>query len=385
MVCIAAVESFGEFMSVSLSPFAATQAVIWGGLAIGLALGALTQATRYCTMGALADWFSFGGPARLMMWVLAVMVAATGTLILIGAGFDPTRALPWSDRFLWLSYLVGGLLFGLGMVLASGCPQRNLVRAGAGSLKALVTLLVAALAAQMTLRGVFAPPRVRWLDAAGVQLGFPQDLGSLLAAVAGASPTALRWGVLAIGLTAAALALWRTRASLEPAHWIGGIGIGLLVPAAWVLTGQVGFVAEHPETLEAAWLGTASHRPEALSFSAPIAHGLDLLTLWSDRHTTATFGVTVALGVLLGSAASALIRKEFRIESFRSAEDLGNHLLGGALMGFGGVTAMGCSIGQGISGLSLLSAGAFLAVAGIVAGAWSALRLQAWRIEHSAG
>jgi uncharacterized membrane protein YedE/YeeE len=372
-------------MALPLSPSAAAQAVIWGGLAIGFVLGALAQATRYCTMGALADWFSFGGPARLMMWVLAVAVAATGTLILIGAGFDPSRALPWSSRFLWLSYLVGGLVFGLGMVLASGCPQRNLVRAGAGSLKAIVTLLVAALVAQMTLRGVLAPPRVQLLDAAGIELGVPQDLGSLLAAFSGASPAALRWAVLALVLAAAALALWRTRASLAPAHWIGGVGVGLLVPLSWALTGQIGFVAEHPETLEAAWLGTASHRPEALSFSAPVAHGLDLLTLWSDRHTTVTFGVTVALGVLLGSAASALVRREFRIESFRSAEDLGNHLLGGALMGFGGVTALGCSIGQGLSGLSLLSAGSCVAVAGIVAGAWSALRLQAWRIERSAG
>jgi hypothetical protein len=177
--------------------------------------------------------------------------------------------------------------------------------------------------------------------------------------------------------------LWRTRASLEPGHWIGGVLIGLLVPAAWILTGHVGFIAEHPETLEARWMGTASGRPEALTFSAPIAHSLDLLTLWSDKNNTVTFGVTVALGVLLGSAASAIVRMEFRVESFRSTEDLGNHLLGGALMGFGGVTAMGCSIGQGVTGLALLSAGSCLAVAGIVAGAWLALQVQARRLERS--
>jgi uncharacterized protein len=164
---------------------------------------------------------------------------------------------------------------------------------------------------------------------------------------------------------------------------LGGVGVGLLVPAAWALTGHLGFIAEHPDTLEAAWLGTYSHRPEALSFTAPMAHSLDLLTLWSDRNTTASFGVTVTLGVLLGSAASALLRREFRVESFRSAEDLGNHLLGGLLMGFGGVTAVGCSIGQGISGMSLLSAGACLAVAGMVGGAWLALRYQAWRVERA--
>jgi len=100
---------------------------------------------------------------------------------------------------------------------------------------------------------------------------------------------------------------------------------------------------------------------------------------WSDRNNTVSFGVMVTMGVLLGSVVSALLRKEFHVESFRSTEDMTNHLLGGLLMGFGGVTAMRCSIGQGISSLSLQSAGACLAVAGLVGGAWLTLRLQAWR------
>ena len=371
-------------MSLPLSPAAATQAVLWGGLLIGLVLGALAQATRFCTMGALADWFAFGGKARLMMWVLAVAVAAAATSVLIAAAWlDATRTVAWSERLLWLSYLVGGLLFGCGMVLASGCPQRNLVRAGAGSLKAWVTLGVAAVAAEMSLRGVLAEARVRLLDAAGVQLGHPQDLGSLLSGLAGGTPGGWRWAVLAALLAASAAALWRNRASMDGLHWLGGLGVGLLVAAAWALTGHVGYVPEHPETLEAVWMGTYSHRPEGLTFAAPVAHGLDLLTLWSDRNNTLSFGVTVSLGVLLGSAASALLRREFHVESFQGTADLGNHLAGGLLMGFGGVTALGCSIGQGISGLSLLSAGSCLAVAGIVGGAWGALRLQAWRLEHA--
>jgi uncharacterized membrane protein YedE/YeeE len=368
-----------------LSPVAATQAVLWGALAIGLLLGAAAQASRFCTMGALSDWYAYRGTARLSMWVLAVAVAATGSMVLVGAGvFDATRTLAWSDRFLWLSYPVGGALFGVGMVLASGCPQRNLVRAGAGSLKAGVTLLVAALAAQMTLRGVFAPLRVEQLDAHAVALGRPQDLGSLFGPLLGIAPATLRWGVLACVLVAVVVLLWRTRAAMERLHWVGGLVVGLLVPAAWWLTGQVGWLAEHPDTLEPAWLGTASRRPEALSFAAPLAHGLDLLTLWSDRNTVLTFGVVVSLGVLLGSAVSALLRREFRVEAFRDAADLGDHLLGGALMGFGGVTAVGCSIGQGLSGMAMLSAGACLALAGMVAGAWAALRLQTWRLERAA-
>ena len=371
-------------MSLPLSPAAATQAVIWGGLLIGLVLGAVAQATRFCTMGALADWFSYGGAARLMMWVLAVAVAASGTMALISMGwFDPARTLAWGARFLWLSYGVGGTLFGFGMVLASGCPQRNLVKAGAGSLKAWVTLIVAAVTAQMTLRGVLAEPRVRVLDAAGAQLVNPQDLGSMLSPFIGATPSVVRWALLVLLLVVAAVLLWRSRVGMDRGHWVGGAVVGLLVPVAWTLTGLVGFLPEHPDTLEASWMGTYSHRPEALTFAAPIAHSLDLLTLWSDRNNTASFGVMVALGVLLGSLAAAVARKEFRVESFHSAEDMVNHLVGAVLMGFGGVTAMGCSIGQGISGLSLLSAGSCIAVTGIVGGAWLALRFQSWRIERS--
>ncbi len=370
-------------MTLPLTPDTAIQVVLWGGLALGMALGAVAQATRFCTMGALADWFSYGGTARLMMWVLAVAVAAVGTLILIDIGWlDATRTVAWSDRFLWLSYLVGGSLFGYGMVLASGCPQRNLVKAGGGSLKAWVALIVAALTAQMTLRGVLAEPRVRLLDAAGVQLAHPQDLGSMLGAALGAPAGTLRWVMLALLVAVTVVLLWRTRRSFEPSHWVGGLVVGLLVCVAWVLTGHLGFLAEHPDTLEARWMGTASGRPEALTFTAPIAHALDLLTLWSDKNNTATFGVAVAGGVLLGSAVSALWRQEFRIESFRGTEDLVNHLAGGVLMGFGGVTAMGCSIGQGVTGLALLSTGACLAVTGIVAGTWLALRVQARRLER---
>lgn len=372
-------------MNDALSPAAATQLVLWGGLAIGLALGAVAQASRFCTMGALADWFTFGGTGRLAMWMIAGAVAAVGSVAALSAGwFDATRSIPWSPRLLWLSYPVGGLLFGFGMVLASGCPQRSLVKAGAGSLKALVTLLAAGLAAQMTLRGVLAEARTRWFDRWELALDRPQDLGSLFAPLLGLSPALLRWLWLALALGVVGAVLWRWRGGIERSQWIAGAVIGLLVPAAWLLTGHVGFLAEHPETLEPAWLGTQSHRPEGLSFASPLAHGLDLLTLWTDRNTTLSFGVTVVLGVWVGSLVSALARREFRLEGFRAPDDLLAHLGGGALMGFGGVTAMGCSIGQGLTGVAMLSAGAVLALGGIVAGTRLALWLQERRIERAA-
>ena len=189
-------------MQFPLIPQDATQVVLWGGLALGCALGAIAQVSRFCTMGALADWFAYRGTRRLMTWVLAVLVAAVGALVLVAFGLlDATQTLAWSPRLLWLSYLVGGTLFGFGMVLASGCPQRNLVRLGSGSLKALVVLLVAGLTAQMTLRGVLSEVRVNWLEPASLMLARPQDAGSRLAHGVGGSAAILRWAVLAaIGL-----------------------------------------------------------------------------------------------------------------------------------------------------------------------------------------
>ncbi|HSV68652.1 MAG TPA: YeeE/YedE thiosulfate transporter family protein [Methylibium sp.] len=126
------------------------------------------------------------------------------------------------------------------------------------------------------------------------------------------------------------------RHDLAPVQWLGSVVIGLLVPAAWLLTGWIGYLPEHPQTLEAAWQGTQSRRPETLSVTAPIAHTLDLLTFWSDQNATASFGVMLAAGVLAGSTLSARWRGEFKLESFGSAHELRSHLVGGLLMGLEG-------------------------------------------------
>ncbi|MDE2604506.1 MAG: YeeE/YedE family protein [Burkholderiales bacterium] len=356
-------------------PSSLTRLVVWGGLALGLVLGSVGQATRFCVRGAIADWVQLRHPGRLVSWLLAIAVGAVAVQALAGMGaFDASRTIGWGERFPWLSYLLGGLLFGYGMILAGGCPQRCLVKAGSGNLKALLTLVLVAIASLMTLRGAFAVPRAEWLDASAVTLAGSQDLGAVLGRALALPPQGLRWGVT-LAVTAGVLALaWRVRAQLRPAHWIGGIAVGLLVAAAFYLTGHLGYLAENPDTLEPAWLGTQSKRPEGLSFAAPLAHALDLLTLWTDRATVATFGVTLALGVLLGAFATAKLRGDFRIESFRKPGELGAHAAGAVLMGFGGVTALGCSLGNGVTGLALLSSGSLLAVAGICAGAWLALR-----------
>lgn len=367
-------------MSTELQPATLAQYVVWGGLLLGLALGGIGQATRFCVRGAIADWVEFRSPGRLVSWLLAIAVGALAVQALLAAGaFDASRTIYWGERFPWLSYLVGGLLFGYGMILAGGCPQRCLVKAGSGNLKALATLVVIAIVSLMTLRGAFAGLRANGLDAVAVTLGGSQDLGGLLGRNLSVSPVALRW-LLALAILAAVLALaWRVRTQLKAAHWAGGILVGLLVAAAFYLTGHVGFLPEHPETLEPAWLGTQSKRPEALSFSAPLGHALDLLTLWTDKATVATFGVMLALGTLVGSFVTAKLRGDFKLESFQTPRELGAHAAGAALMGFGGITALGCSLGNGVTGLAMLSTGALIATAGITAGAWLALVRQGRR------
>lgn len=372
-------------MQFTNDPATLANLVVLGGLLLGLVLGAVGQATRFCIRGAIADWVIFRGPARLMSWVLAVGVGAVCVQGLISAGLlEAGRTVAWSDRLAWLSCLVGGLLFGYGMILSGGCPQRCLVKAGAGNLKAAAALVVLSIVALMTLRGAFAGIRAEYLDKVAWSLGGPQDLGGILARASGLGAMPLRW-TLSLLLLGAAIALaWRVRRMLDPAHWVGGIAMGLLLGAAFFVTGSIGFLPEHPQTLEPAWLGTQSRRPEGLSFSAPLAGALDLLTMWSDRATVATFGVTVMLGVLVGSHASARWRGEFRLESFKTPRDLATHAAGATLMGFGGVTALGCSIGNGLTGLALLSVGSALAVAGIVAGAWLALKVESRAQEAAA-
>jgi hypothetical protein len=364
-------------MQLSQDPSALANLVVLGGLVLGLVLGAVGQATRFCVRGAIADWVIFRGPARLVSWLLAVGVGAVCVQVLIGAGMlDASRTVAWSDRVAWLSYLVGGLLFGYGMILSGGCPQRCLVKAGAGSLRAAVSLVVLSIVALMTIRGAFAGVRAQYLDSVAWTLAGPQDLGGILSRALGADASVLRWTFSVLLLAAVVAFAWRVRRALDPAHWIGGVVVGLLLAAAFWLTGSIGFLPEHPQTLEPAWLGTQSRRPEGLSFSAPLAGALDLLTMWSDRATVATFGVTLMLGVLVGSFLSARLRGEFRLESFTTPKDLASHAAGATLMGFGGVTALGCSVGNGVTGLALLSVGSALAVGGIVAGAWLALKVQ---------
>jgi uncharacterized membrane protein YedE/YeeE len=363
-----------------------TRVVVWGALPLGLLLGVVAQATRFCVRGGIADWVTFQGPARLFSWVLSIAVGAVLLQSMIGFGvFDATRTLAWNERLLWFSALAGGLLFGIGMMLAPGCPQRCLVKAGSGDLTAWVTLGVIAIVGIMTLRGLLAVPRVGLFDSLSVTLSRPQDLGSVVGGALSAPAGAVRAAITVLIVAGTALFAWRVRRQLDAGAWIGGAGVGLVLALAFYLTGRVGFLAEHPETLDAAWLGTQGKRPEGLSFVSPLANALDLLTLWTDKNTVATFGVMLSLGIVIGSFASARWRGEYQVESFATPRELRHSVVGGALMGFGGVTALGCSVGNGVTGAALLSTGSLLAIVGMVAGTVLVLRFQARADEQAQG
>jgi hypothetical protein len=187
--------------------------------------------------------------------------------------------------------------------------------------------------------------------------------------------------VIALVVSATLLAfVFKERAFRGSADQVlGGTVIGLIIVAGWYVTGHVGY-GENPDTLENTFFGTNTRTLESFSFVAPAAYLLELLLLWSDKSLSLTFGVAAALGVVAGSAAYALVSRTFRWEGFVSAEDTASHIVGGILMGFGGVTALGCTIGQGITGLSTLALGSVLAFLAIIAGSAATMKVQYWRL-----
>jgi len=357
--------------------------VLLAALGLGLAFGAIAQCTHFCTMGAVADVVNIGDWMRLRMWALAGGVAMLGFNTMVGLGWvkaaDTLYAVP---SMLWLSQVVGGLMFGFGMVLASGCGSKTLVRIGGGNLKSLVVFGVIGLSAWATLRGITAVLRVNTVDRVQLNLPNGQDLPSLAAGLGGTPGQRALWLGVLIGGALMCWALAR-REGRRAESLLGGIGVGLLVVGLWWVSGVLGHVAEHPQTLEAAFLVTNSQRMESFSFVAPLAYVLDGLVFFSDSSKRLTQGMVLVPGVVLGSAAMALANRSFRWEGFRGVEDTVSHLVGATLMGVGGITAVGCTIGQGLSGLSTLSLGSFVALASIIVGAVLALRWQIWRVERS--
>jgi uncharacterized membrane protein YedE/YeeE len=340
--------------------------------------------TRFCTMGAVSDWVNMGDLGRMRMWLLAVAVALLGSSALHLAGIvDLSKSIYPGPNFTWLSYLVGGFLFGVGMTLGSGCGSKTLIRIGGGSLKSLVVYVFLGIAAYMTLRGVFGAFRVGVLERAAVTLPSGQDLPSLLSS-ATSLPKATLVALLAAAIAGAMLLfIYRSREFRSTLDYtVGGVVTGLVVVGGWYVSGHIGHLAEDPNTLQEAFVATNTGRMESFSFVSPLAFTLEYLMLWTDKSKIITYGIASAAGVIAGSAAYALASRTFRWEGFRDAEDTALHILGGVLMGFGGITALGCTIGQAITGVSTLALGSIITFAAIVAGAAATMKWQYWRLTR---
>jgi len=357
--------------------------VAWSGFALAVVFGAVASRVNFCTMGAVSDVVTMSDWSRMRMWLLAIAVAIAGATWLETTGLvDLGKSIYTAPKVAWASHLVGGFLFGFGMTLASGCGSRLLLRLGGGNLKSLVALLVLAVSAYMTLKGLFAVWRVNTLDTLRFDTAAfgaaHSGLGDVLTAVSGGASTKVAVSLaMAAAIAAFALASREFRASRA---MIGGaLAIGAVIVAGWYVTGHLGHLAEDPRTLEEAYVGTNSGRPESYSFVAPVGYTLELLLLWSDQSRIVTFGIAGVLGMIVGAAGVALATRTFRWEGFASIEDLVNHIAGGVLMGFGGVTALGCTIGQGLTGLSTLALGSLVAFGSIIAGCVAALKYQYWR------
>lgn len=369
----------------ALSQPALISTVLWCTFVLAAVFGAIAQRTHFCTMGAIADVVTMGDWSRVRMWVLAIAVAVVGFNSMVGLGWiEASKSIYAGPQLMWLSFLVGGLMFGFGMVLASGCGSKSLVRLGGGNLKSLVVLGVLGVSAFATLKGITAVLRVNTVDRVLIDLSHGQDLPTLIAAATGQATPAL---ALTIGLALGAVLLaWvlRKPEGRSTEVWLGGAGIGSVIVALWWVSGRLGYLSEDPNTLQESFLATNSRRMEALSMVAPVGYALDWLLFFSDKSKSLTMGIVSVAGVVVGSAAVALATRTFRWEGFASVEDVANHLVGASLMGVGGVAALGCTVGQGLSGISTLSVGSLMALLAIVGGGVLGLHYQSWRLDHMA-
>lgn len=349
--------------------------VAWLGFVLAFIFGYVGNKTHFCTMGAVSDIVNMNHWDRMRSWLLAIAVAIIGTSLLVYTGnLDISKTIYTGSNFYWLAALVGGLTFGVGMTLAGGCGQRTLVRLGGGNLKSVVVFLFMGYAALVTLSGIFGAFRVNVLQAAPVTvyLDGMQTLPALLGLV---TPM----GTLAVGLVIGIALLLYVFLNKEfrgnSDNILAGTVIGLIVVAGWYVTGRFGF-GEDPDTLEMVYLGTNSHLAESMTFVAPLGYTMNLWAYWTDYATIVTFGVASVIGVVVGSLVYGVTHKTFRWESFNSPQDMFRHIVGAVLMGFGGVTALGCTIGQGVTGISTLAVSSFIVLAAIIAGAAITMKVQ---------
>ena len=378
--------------------------VIFG---IAFVMGAVVNKTNFCTMGAVSDLVNIGDSGRFRAWIFAMAVALIGVIILEASGaVSVNQTLPpyRGSNFAWLEYLLGGIMFGVGMTLGSGCGNKTLIRIGGGNLKSILVFAVIAICAYFMLnpfpgtdKTLYSELFYSWTNPTSAALTTNQDLGSVIGNALGTEAGTTR---AVIGLIVVVFMLWFVfksadfRSSFD--NKLAGVVVGLAVIGAWYATGHLVTIDADGEMLS--WTqyanpqnwdllqDSAAARPrdvgiQSFTFINPIGQTLRY-AVQEFNPAYVTFGLMAVLGVILGSFTWAVISKGFRIEWFVNFKDFVTHLIGAILMGIGGVLALGCTIGQGITGISTLAMGSFLAFGGIVFGSAMTMKIQYYKMVY---
>jgi uncharacterized membrane protein YedE/YeeE len=377
---------------------------LWAIFGIALLMGALVNKTNFCTMGAVSDMVNMGDLGRFRAWLLAIAVAILGVVVLEYLGLaQPGNAFPpyRGGQLVWAENLLGGLMFGVGMTLASGCGNKCLVRIGGGNLKSIMVMLVIGVIAYFMVnpfpgsdQTLFTVLFYGWIRPLAVDLGASQDLGALLAGEHSGVARLVIGGALTLLLLVYVLKSAEFRGSLD--NILGGLAVGLAVLAAWYVTSNVqinaddelyslgGYYEEWDMLAESDEGKPAQARPlspQSFTFINPMGQAVGY-TSGGFSRTLLTFGVMAFFGVIAGSLLWSLISRSFRLEWFSSLSDFIMHLVGAILMGFGGVLAMGCTIGQAITGISTLAVGSFITFAAIVLGSALTMKIQYYKLVY---
>src|SRR5690625_4164571 len=324
-----------------------TSLVLGLGLLIGVVFGIVGQITWFCYYRGLKQRWTKETGTQLHSFALALAVAILGTQLSIALGWiDLSQTVYLSPRVSWLLLPLGGLLFGYGMALANGCGARALVLLGQGNLRSLVVLLALGISALITLTGLLAPWRLGLANQTLLQLHV-------------VSPS--QWGAswLWIGAAVLLLAAFAFKAPATPhrtRHLVGGFIIGLLVVGGWLSTGWIGLDPFNPVP------------PTSLTFVLPIGETIQYAMLAPGMNPK--FAILVVVGLFVVSLLSALVRKDYQLRGFDSPHHLLRSVAGGCLMGVGGVFGLGCTIGQGLSGISTLAFSSVVTLIFITLGAW---------------
>ncbi|NOX09423.1 MAG: YeeE/YedE family protein [Gammaproteobacteria bacterium] len=370
--------------------FQATDHVLLLSFILAFILGLTANLTNFCTMGAISDWVNMGKTGRMWAWFVAIGTAMLATMLIEGSdvvSLNSTIPPYRTANFAWLRYLVGGLMFGIGMTFAGGCANKNLLSLGSGNMKSLLVFIITGYFAYlMTKTDFYATLFYPWVSATTIDLGQydiqGQGISHILAAMLGIEDANSFHYALALilGSTLIIMGLASKAFTHNPKHVISGFVIGLVITGGWYISGGP-LGQEALDLVE--WM---DDRPfgvgvQSYTFINPMGETLYYLAQ-PENFLLITFGMVAIAGVLVGSFTAAMTTGKLHLTWFTSKSDFFKHVIGAILMGIGGVLAMGCTIGQGITGVSTLALGSIIVLASIIYGSALTMKIMFYQMMY---